>query len=89
MENILNVLDEPIFDNRITKYQYHSYQPFASATLDNLDEIRIPINQMDCYLHPSESYLYIEGHVTFSQTTEITSISLTNNFPGFLFEEFE
>ena len=84
---MLDVLDNPINDNSITRYEYHAYQLFSQSTLDNLDEIRIIIQQVDLYTYPCEIYLYIKGYANFSESESVKSINLTNNFPFFLFAE--
>ncbi|KYN36138.1 hypothetical protein ALC56_09513 [Trachymyrmex septentrionalis] len=43
MTDILNIKDEPIFDDRIVKIETHAYNPFANTTFGYSDEIRIPI----------------------------------------------
>ena len=45
MSIILDVANTPTFDNRITKIELHTYNPYANMTFDNNDEIRIPIQQ--------------------------------------------
>ncbi|XP_018314336.1 uncharacterized protein [Mycetomoellerius zeteki] len=47
MTDILNVKDDPIFDDRIVKIETHTYNPFANTTFGYSDEIRIPIQQQD------------------------------------------
>nr|XP_012217348.1 PREDICTED: uncharacterized protein LOC105669137 [Linepithema humile] len=59
--DILNIADEPVFNERIVKYEMHTYNPYANTTLGHSDEIRIPIQQQDLYTLPCESFLYIEG----------------------------
>ena len=56
-QDMLNVLADPVFDNSIIKYQYHAYQPFSQSTLNNSDEIRMVVQQMDLYTLPSESFI--------------------------------
>ncbi|KYN12184.1 hypothetical protein ALC57_15650 [Trachymyrmex cornetzi] len=60
MTNILNIKDEPIFDDRIVKIETHTYNPFANITFGYSDEIRIPIQQQDLYTLPYESFPYVE-----------------------------
>ncbi|KYN43257.1 hypothetical protein ALC56_02320 [Trachymyrmex septentrionalis] len=43
MTDILNIKDEPIFDDRIVKIETHTYNPFANTTFGYSDGIRIPI----------------------------------------------
>jgi len=38
---ILNIKDEPIFDDRIVKIETHMCSPFANTTFGYSDEIRI------------------------------------------------
>ena len=52
MTDILNIKDEPIFDDRIVKIETHTYSPFANTTFGYSDEIRIPIQQQDLYTLP-------------------------------------
>ena len=40
--DILNVEDEPIFDDCIVKIEIHTYNPYANSTFGYSDEIRIP-----------------------------------------------
>jgi len=61
MTDILNIKNEPIFDDRIVKIETHTYSPFANTTFGYSDEIRIPIQQQDLYTLPYESFLYVEG----------------------------
>jgi len=42
MVNILNIGDEPIFDD-IVKTETHTYNPYANTTFRHSDEIRTPI----------------------------------------------
>ena len=46
MTDILNIKDEPIFDDRIVKIETHTYNSFANTTFE-YSEIRIPIQQQD------------------------------------------
>jgi len=64
MTDILNIKDEPIFDDRIVKIETHTYSPFINTTFGYSDEIRIPIQQQDLYTLPYESFLYVEGKLT-------------------------
>ena len=59
MTDILNIKDEPIFDDRIVEIETHTYSPFANTTFGYSDEIRILIQQQDTL--PYESFLYVEG----------------------------
>ena len=59
--NILNVGEGVYSDNSITNFEYHTHQPYAATTLNNNDEIRIPIQTQDLYTFPGQSFLYVEG----------------------------
>lgn len=86
MNDILNVNQGVSYDNSITKCEYHSYSPYLNS-FNNNDEIRIPIQQQDLYVLPSESVLYIEGALTKNDNTVMADSELTNNSMAFLFEE--
>ncbi|XP_036148486.1 uncharacterized protein LOC118647541 [Monomorium pharaonis] len=87
MTDILNIENEPIFDDRIIKIETHTYNPFANTTFDHSDEIRIPIQHQDLYTLPSESFLYIEGKVTIKKTVTESSVTLGNNCIAFMFDK--
>lgn len=87
MEEILEITDKPIFEESITKFEYHSYQPFSNTALSNNDEIRIAIQHQDLYSLPSESLLYIEGQLLRPTDVSVSQIKLINNWPAFLFDE--
>ena len=92
MSIILDVANTPTFDNRITKIELHTYNPYANTTFDNSDEIRIPIQQQDLYTLPCESFLYIEGRGTLTAQTATgpatsTTAVLDNNCVAFMFDE--
>lgn len=82
-EHKLNIFEDVVFDDVITKLEYHSYQPYATSTFNADDEIRIPITSSDIYTLPHESYISIEGSVTSTDN----SMKLVNNAYAFLFDE--
>jgi hypothetical protein len=85
---ILGVDEKVNFDETIEQYEFHTHLPYASQTLNNNDEIRIPIHQQDVYTLPSKSYLYVEGTVTKKDKgTTAGVVTLVNNAVAFLFEE--
>ena len=93
MENILHISGEPIFDDRIVKFETHTYNPYANATFGYSDEIRIPIQQQDLYTLPCESFLYVEGRLTMTRPRPIekeeegASVKFGNNCVAFMFDE--
>jgi len=51
MNDILNITDEPIFDDRIIKIETHTYNPFANTTFEYSDEIRIYSRTATRFVH--------------------------------------
>ncbi|XP_026830912.1 uncharacterized protein LOC113563446 [Ooceraea biroi] len=86
MTEILNIGNEPIFDDRIVKIETHTYNPFANTTFGHSDEIRIPIQQ-DLYTLPHESFLYIEGKLTLNGDLIGPRMVMGNNCVAFMFDE--
>jgi hypothetical protein len=86
---ILSVDSGPLFDDSVTRFEYHTHAPYASTRYGNNDEIRIPIQQQDVYTLPSESFLYIEGKLakTSDAAAGELNVKLVNNAMAFLFEE--
>ncbi|KAL6256643.1 hypothetical protein P5V15_005721 [Pogonomyrmex californicus] len=80
MTDILNIEDEPIFDDRIVKIETHAYNPFANTTFGYSDEIRIPIQQQNLYTLPYESFVYIEGKLTKNRIRyELDGVEIDRN----------
>lgn len=67
---MLEVDKAPEFDKRISRFEFHPHEPYASAKFDNSDEIRFPFTQPDVFVLPHQSYLYVEG--TLSKTDRYT-----------------
>lgn len=87
--NILNVLSTPSYDNSVEGIEYHSYKPYVTSFNTN-DEIRIPINQQDLYVLPSESTLYLEGNLIVRKRDSkdpAPSVQFTNNALLYLFQD--
>ncbi|XP_036146553.1 uncharacterized protein LOC118646845 [Monomorium pharaonis] len=87
MTDILNIEDEPIFDDRIVKIETHTCNPFANTTFEYNDEIRFPIQQQDLYTLSHESFLYIEGKLIIKKPVAGSDVTLTNNCVAFMFDE--
>lgn len=90
MSDILAIGNTPTSDNRITKIEVHTYNPYANTTLGNSDEIRIPIHQQDLYTLPCESFLYIEGKVILAEAPPQdidNDVTLDTNCAAFMFDE--
>lgn len=87
MDSILDVTQKVVVDNTIADVQYHSYQAYIASKFNHNDEIRIPIQELDTYTLPCESYLYIEGKLTKHDGTPTTTIKFINNAIAYLFRE--
>ena len=85
MADILNITDEPIFDDRIVKFEIHTYNPYANTTFEHSD--KIPIQQQDLYTLPCDSFLYIEGKLMMKKKNDEISTTLGNNCVAFIFHE--
>jgi len=59
---------EPIFDDRIAKFEFHTYSPYVNTTFGHSDEIRI-----------SNSRIYTRYHVKAFSTSEGRLISKKKN----------
>ncbi|KAJ8967727.1 hypothetical protein NQ314_002673 [Rhamnusium bicolor] len=84
---LLNITNQPFSDNSIEEYQFHTYQPNISGTLDYNDETRIPIQDLDAYTAPCNSYSYNEGKLTQEDGSATTKLEFINNVIAFLFRE--
>ena len=85
--NILNIGEHVLSDESVTDKELHTHAPYANTTLNNSDEIRIPIQTQDIYTLPSESYLYIEGKLSDSENKRPGTLTLINNTITHLFDE--
>lgn len=88
MSFMLNVDSQnAILDDSIVGFEYHTHYPYASTSLNNNDEIRIPVQQQDIYTLPSESYLVLKGTYLGKDDGVDTALQFSNNFGAFLFDE--
>jgi hypothetical protein len=92
--DILDLLEQPKFDNSIESYQYATYQPDSQGNLNNrAAPIKIDILATPTYLHPSGSYLYIKGQLVTADNqlphAADAEIALVNNAMMFLFSNIE
>jgi len=89
MSGILNVTERPLYDESITKKEYHTYLPYLQSYGNN-DEIRISIQNQDLYVLLSESLLCIDGAVTKindNKRVVPTDMTFKNNCAAHLFNE--
>lgn len=76
------------FDDTVTHMEFHTHLPYASMTLNNSDEIRIPIQQQDICVLPCLSYLYVEGKLVIESDDSVPKTTyFTNNAFAYLFDE--
>lgn len=89
MNDILNINDQIQFDERITKEEYRRILPYNTLTYNHNDEIRFQIQHQEHCILPSESFIYVEGHLshTDKSSTDVKKAYLIQNAPAFLFDE--
>lgn len=87
MNDALDIMQSVPFDDTITHMEWHTHLPYASMTLNNNDEIRIPIQQQDLCVIPSLSYLYVEGKLLLTNDNATAATKFVNNAIAFLFDE--
>lgn len=85
--DVMSIMQSVPSDDSVTHMEWHTHSPYASMTLNNSDEIRIPIQQQDVCVVPSLSYLYVEGKLTLDNGTASQKTTFTNNPFCFLFDE--
>lgn len=85
--DILNVTEKLFVDNSVISSELHTYQPFVTSKFEYNDEIRIPIQELDTYTLPCESFLYIEGKLTKDDGTKASKLAFINNGVSYLFRE--
>ena len=83
MNGILRITDPILSDNSIDKYEYFAYDPVVGTNLNSSgQDIRLAIETLDIFTHPSESYLIIEGELKKNDNNRYADddpIALTNN----------
>lgn len=90
MNEMLDVLEQPNFDNSIESYQYVTYEPASQHNLNNRGTpIVIDVNADDKYSHTSKSYLHIRGQLVRADNRQVyeaeNDIALVNNAMMYLF----
>ena len=91
MDSIPKITDLILSETNIDKYEYFECEPVVGTNLNNFGGvIRLYISAQDTFVHPSESFLLIEGRLTKavegSAYTNADNISLTNNAMMHLFK---
>lgn len=87
MANILNVTGNVYSDESITRMEFHSHTPYSNTTFSNNDEIRIPIQNQDLVILPSQSHLYIEGKLVDIEDKPSETLRFCNGGVFFLWDE--
>ena len=93
MNGILRITDPIPSDNSIHKYEDVEYEPVAGTNLNSSGaDIRLIIETKDIFIHPSESYLIIEGELRKIDNNRYANddpIALTNNGIMHLFKRIQ
>ena len=88
--DILRIKDPVATDESITEYEDLEFNPIAGSNLnDSGSDITITIELKDCFYHPSESYLIVEGELIKNNDTRYADgeeVTLTNNGIMYLFK---
>ena len=77
-------------DESIKEYEYHELDPITGTNFNNGGDIRISIESLDVFTHPSKSYLIFEGRRTTADGTAYANadeVALTNNAIMHLFSQ--
>lgn len=84
----MSIMKSVPFDDTVTHMEWHTHLPYASMTLNNSDEVRIPVQQQDICVIPSLSYLYVEGKLLVETDNSVPKNTyFTNNAFAYLFDE--
>ena len=76
MNSILRITDPILRDDSIDKYEHFEYEPVVGTNLNNVGDIRINIETQDIFMHPSESFLLIEGRLTKADGTAYANAAI-------------
>lgn len=83
-QSILQVTNQPLFDDSISRLEFHGHQTYGSNKFDYNDELRICVQTQDIYTLPCESYIYVEGSV---QGDDEKKVDFTANAIAFMLDE--
>jgi hypothetical protein len=84
---ILNITQTAFFEDKIINREYHVHEPY-NLNFDYGNQIDILIHHQDINTLPCDSYLNIEGEITFTKidATADAFLELTNGYALHLFE---
>ena len=68
MSTILNWKEISQVDNSLEKINVYEYGPHQGTRLNDVGDIRITINNVDQFIHPSDSFFYYEGELAAKDT---------------------
>ncbi len=82
-------IESPVeYDSSITGIEFHTYRPYLTNSLNNNDEIRIPIVNQNLMTLLHESTLHVSGTLEGKKADDTAGdIYLINNSIPFLFED--
>ena len=85
MEQILDLVEKPIFDESISSYEYCEFMPTTGQRLNQPSEIYIEVFGSDEFFHPHSSFILFEGAImkpgkdgpeAISSTSEVSFCNL-------------
>lgn len=80
--NILDIGSNFVTDSKITKIEYHPYDPYTRS-YNNNDEIRITVQQKDVYPFPYKNVLFIQEKVE-----DVAKVKFCKNGLAFFLNKF-
>lgn len=82
-------IESPVeYDSSITGMEFHTYRPYLTNSLNNNDEIRIPVVNQNLMTLLHESTLHVSGTLNGKKADNTDGdIHLVNNAIPFLFED--
>jgi len=83
-DDILNIRNEPIFDDRIVKFEFHIYNPYGNTMFGHSDEISISIQQQDLHYHVKAFFML---KVDWLQRKKMYKIELGCNCVAFMLDK--
>lgn len=86
MSDILDVRRPVVFDESISKFEYHIIMPQTGTNFARMAEISMEIADLDIFTLPHRSYIYMEGTFLANNAAPARSRISSNGF-AFLFEE--
>ena len=76
-----NIFEPPIENNSTESYEYVEYREI-NVEVKSLKKYKLPVKDLNLWIHPHNSYLYLRGRLLHSNGTELATTdkaTLTNN----------